>query len=110
MGDAKVEIEAVKYRINELAGNSVEVYYKDDSSLVNYNNVDEDVAVKTAVNNILAYTKPLPDNEAEYVAYPATRQGTEIYKWFGLNRGRVVSKPTIVQTLPKLGECKFLER
>ena len=95
MGDIKVTVDKIKRRIYKL---------NDNIFTADYENISIPDSIKTKeAEQILAYTKPMPEDKAEYVAYPTISdpKKPQIFQWFTKNRGTIQS-PTIIETLPSI--------
>jgi len=104
MGDIKVTVDNIKYRNYEIKDNKITVSLVEQKGTSIHKLPENDM-----VKQILAYTKTMSDNKADFVAYPTIFNPTNdlqkapIFKWFLDNRGTVQS-PTIINRLYSISE------
>jgi CRISPR-associated protein (TIGR03986 family) len=104
MGSIKVTVDKIYYAIYSFDE-------KENKITANYVKKEipkPDFSQNIFAEQILCYTKPMPDDKADYIAYPLPKRNQrdrdepKIFEWFSKNRGISVQTPTIIKRLPSI--------
>jgi hypothetical protein len=110
MGDVEIEVNSVTLHSYESKDGKITAVDKEiPLSEIKADYDDPNYNKSNAIKNILAYTRPLSDEDAKIVKYPLgedLKGNTAVYQWFTNNRGKSIQEPEINKTLPKLDDIE----